>query len=160
MQLYEVLARAHTIYANAFRSLPRATKHEHIRGGGVNFNIWQGRGQRLWRHQHKNHCVAQQHFQRVAWRSVRPIAHPLLSNPVDVDRDTALMNETPKQALQALHSPPREDVLDVYKLKTKPELIHYYHAPYVAVAICFISYRICWSESKWFKLNMSYKKYT
>ena len=53
---------------------------------------------------------------------------PLIPNPVDEDSDTTLMSATPDQALQASQPPPTEDVLNVYEVKTKPELIRYYHA--------------------------------
>ena len=52
---------------------------------------------------------------------------PLKTNVVNCNIDTVLTATNPTELLPD-RPPPREAVHNVYKLKTKPELIRYYHA--------------------------------
>ena len=53
---------------------------------------------------------------------------PLVPNPKDLEQDTVAVDRPPDQLLQGSQSPPTDAILNVYDLKTKPELVRYYHA--------------------------------
>ena len=52
---------------------------------------------------------------------------PLVENVTNIRHQTATVNKSPAQLLQDGPTPPKDKALSEYKLKTKPELVRYFH---------------------------------